>query len=139
MKPMRHLAASAAVSGALYALTGDAELSLASFVAGVFLDVDHIPDYLAEPRRSRSVSDFVQACVGRQLNRAYLVLHAWELLVGAALLTAFTGYGSVPLGLSAGFLHHMILDHIGNRVHPFGYSLLWRASKHFEYGAAFPE
>ena len=139
MKPVRHLATSAAVSGALYTLTGDTELSLASFVSGVLLDVDHIPDYLAQPRRSRSVSDFVQTCLGRQLDRAYLVLHAWELLIGAALLTAFTGYGSIPLGLLAGFLHHMLLDHIGNRVHPFGYSLLWRASKRFDYGAAFPE
>jgi len=138
MRPAHHLAASGAVSGVLFALTRDAELALASAFSGVLLDLDHIPDYLAQPGRSRSVSDFVQACLRKELNRVYLVLHAWELLVGAALVTAFTGYGSVPLGLFLGFFHHMLLDHFGNRPHPLGYSILWRASKQFEYKVTFP-
>jgi len=138
VKPAHHLVASTAVSGVLYAVTRDTGLAVAAAFSGVFLDLDHIPDYLVETRSSRSLSDFFEACNQSELGKAYLVLHAWEWLVVAGVALALSGESGISLGLFIGTLHHMLLDQAGNRVHPLGYLFLWRSAKGFDRGTVFP-
>jgi len=138
MKPEHHVTASALVSGILYAVTHDTRLAVSAAFSGVFLDLDHIPDYLVQHDGPKSISGFFQACNQNRIGKTYLVLHAWEWLVITGLTLALAGSSDISVGLFLGFLHHMLLDQIGNHPHPYGYWFSWRIARGFERDSVFP-
>ena len=139
MKLPQHAAASAVISGALHLAFRSGELTLSSFAAGVFIDLDHVLDFFREHGVSADVPKFFHACHGRHFERAVLFLHAWELLPVLGVVAWQMGWNAWALGALIGMGHHLMLDQFSNGVSPFGYSLIWRIRQGFLFEAIFPE
>ena len=137
MKASLHAAISLSAGAALYLYTASAVIALYSVVAGILLDIDHIPDFILQsgikhgaPKRAW------RAFLGARLPELYLVLHSYELLVILFLAGRLTGWNDTMLGIAAGALVHITLDQFSNSfkygLKPYFYFLTVRAFKRFK-------
>jgi len=133
-----HAASSVVFSAILYAVFRSWPLTVSSFVTGVFVDVDHVVDYVAEHGARPDLKLFFRTCYDRNLKRARLVFHGWEWLILCSLGAWASGWNPWVTGATLGFGQHMLLDHLSNGPSPLGYSLLWRLSVKFDHQTAFP-
>ena len=118
MKPPGHAAISLSIGAVLWAVTKSPYALLASFLAGVLIDLDHLVEYYLW---------FVR----KDNARLIYVLHSYELLVPAFLSGYFSGWNPVVTGVSFAFLGHLIADQIANPVVPLAYFFTFRAIKRF--------
>ncbi|HAM34960.1 MAG TPA: hypothetical protein DCP85_03405 [Elusimicrobia bacterium] len=109
-----HAAASAALSGAVFAATGSATMAVAATLSGIFIDLDHLADFLILSGEKFSIRAFFRWCEDMKWERIFLLLHSFELWSLAALL-AFWLRNELLIGLTLGAAGHLILDQIGNR------------------------
>ena len=118
MRPPGHAVISLSIGGVLWAITKSPYAMASAFVAGVFIDLDHLVEYywwfIKEDR-----------------SRVLYFLHSYELLVPAFLSGYLSGWNPVVLGASMAFLGHLMTDQIVNPVVPFGYFFTYRAMKRF--------
>lgn len=137
MRARYHVAVASSMALALAAATRSLPLALGSWVAGIFMDLDHLLEYLVQKGRLPTLEDLFHASYHRGYTKAYLVLHAWELAVAGAFLVPLV---SCPwlTGAWLGFVVHLGLDQTFNRPHPWAYWILWRAAHGFSYDATFP-
>lgn len=138
MKLEQHTIVSTAFSAALYVVFRSWPMAAAAFVAGVFVDVDHVLDYVAEHGAKPDLKLFFRTCYDRKLKRAILVFHGWEWLVLCAVGAWASGWNPWLTGLALGFGQHMLFDQLSNGPSALGYSLLWRWSVKFDHQVAFP-
>lgn len=139
MKMHQHAAISIGVSGVFWLATQSVSGTLACFLAGILIDLDHIIDYLFnyglpfKPKRFFRVFEFEVA------DNIFVFLHSWEMmLLGLAILWVMDGK-PVLLGLFVGGLSHLALDHFFNHHSPWAYFFAYRlrhrfSGKHY-YGA----
>lgn len=131
MKPSTHAISSAVAAGAAYAVTSSSEFSLAIFLAGVFIDLDHLLDYVREyglqPKPVFCYHKFRKT----EFRRLVLLLHSWELISGLWLAAVVFG-NQLMAGTAAGMTLHLVLDQVGNNVHARTYFLFWRMWNRFE-------
>jgi len=138
MKPIYHLAVSTVISGILYTVFRSWGLVIASFISGIFIDIDHIIDYFIMNGvhfRVKQFSAFFQKKKYWEIASTYwrinLIFHGWEWLVILSILAGITNWDPVVTGILIGFGHHIILDVFNSRPNSWqqtflGYSLLWR-------------
>ena len=138
MKLEQHAASSLIVSAALYALFKSWPLTACSFIAGVFVDVDHLVDYVAEHGARPDLGLFFRTCYDRKLKRAILLFHGWEWLILCGVGAWASGWNPWITGTALGFGQHMLLDQLSNGPSTLGYSFLWRLSVKFDHQTAFP-
>ncbi len=119
MGPIGHIAAAAGMGATVWVVTGSALAVPAALAAGVLVDLDHLVDFLD----SRENGHY------RHMLRPF---HAWE-YSGALLALALLPWFFHPIFLAAvlGYLSHMLLDQVVNRVHPLAYFIIYRASHGF--------
>ena len=140
MKIKYHTTISAILSGGLYAVTKSWELSAASFVSGLLIDIDHIIDYLFFYGLPFDVRLFFQSFNEEgEYDRAFYVLHGWEWLAFWTFVSWVSVWNLWIVGVLIGFAQHMILDQIGNNARAWSYSLYGRWKRHFDYKRCFPE
>ncbi len=60
MMPMGHVAVSTAVAAGVQLATGDCRMSLAAWLVGVLVDLDHIPAYTLFSGRPLRIRRFVR-------------------------------------------------------------------------------
>lgn len=137
MKPLAHLAGSAAAGGALYALTSSPPAALSCLLSGVLLDVDHFVDFFALSGKSFTPKAFCEFCYTCAGSRFLLPLHSYELF---GLLALWASLSPDPLltGAVAGMGLHLVMDQYGNlaalpgfRISQGFYFLSWRARAGF--------
>jgi len=138
MKPRYHVTASLIVSGIVYTLTESPAMSISSFVAGVFIDIDHFIDYLCVFPSRLSVSHFFGTFSENKLKRVYVFFHAWELIPLLVIVSWSMNWDYCLLGVTIGILQHMFLDQMGNQASPLSYFLSWRLLKGFDFKRCFP-
>jgi len=134
-----HVAASAVVSGALYAFFQSWALAGSALAMGVLVDVDHVFDFFMEKGFRPGLEGFFRTCYQRRLRHAFLLFHAWEWLIVLVALAWRSGWNPWITGAAAGLTHHMVFDQVRNRPSLYGYSLAWRLWKRFDCASAFPE
>jgi len=126
MKPSRHIIASALLSGVLWFFTKSFFAAGLCFVSGVLIDVDHVIEYIIHyGARGLNLKKVYKACEDMRFNRLYLVFHTAELgiLLWAATVLTQNIY---LLALASGYSLHLILDIVGNQVHPLYYFFILR-------------
>ncbi|HDZ84095.1 MAG TPA: hypothetical protein ENH45_02660, partial [Nitrospirae bacterium] len=86
MRLHHHTAISLTISGLLYMTFRSWELAAANLITGIFIDLDHIFDYLYAHGRPLKMKDFFQVCNNCQFDKIFLFLHgwAWVALIGTA-------------------------------------------------------
>src|SRR3989338_3756884 len=131
MKLHNHILASTTVGGISYYIFGSWQISVTVFLSGIFIDLDHILDYfLYEKKIKLDIKDFFYKCEALILNKVYLLLHSYELIIILAILAYFTN-NYIVLGLLIGFGTHIMLDLSANKVHFLGYSFIFRLINRF--------
>lgn len=138
MKLEHHIAFSALVSGILYLIFKLWELSIASLAAGIFIDIDHIIDYLMDHRMRFNYQEFSNFFYREKHTKITLLFHAWEWLLCIGLATVLTHFNPWITGLFIGYGHHIISDYFYSKTSIKTYSLLWRWRKGFNSELLFP-
>ncbi|MDD5678696.1 MAG: hypothetical protein PHW60_12035 [Kiritimatiellae bacterium] len=140
MQLSKHVVASVFISALVWWWLRSSAAALACFLMGVFIDLDHIVDYLYNSPRHLRARRFFTAFEFEVLENIFVFLHSWEFaLVWLALLLCVPGIRQpVALGLFIGFVTHLGLDNLFNRHARWAYFLFYRlrygfAGKYF-YG-----
>ncbi len=137
MKLPYHIAASTAVSGILYLIFKSWGLTAASFIVGIFIDLDHIFDVIREHGKAVTVKDFFHICHNAKFDRIYLIFHGWEWMLLGLLAAWYTNWNHWMVGALIGYTHHIILDTLHNTLNPRSYSLLYRWKNNFDFDTIF--
>lgn len=132
MNAKYHFAASTAISGILYALVGTWTITIASFVTGVFIDIDHLIDYMVVHGPRFQLKDFFSFFYDNRYTTVFLILHGWEWLFLMTFATWLSGWNPWFTGALIGWGQHMFFDKIFNTSLFRSYSLLWRWSRGFD-------
>ena len=137
MQARYHVAASAVASAATFAASDSAIMAAAAFLSGVFIDADHMIDYIFMNRPPYSFRRMTDIYYNNRLTRVFLLLHSWELLALLALAAVATGWQPFLTGLLIGMGHHLLLDQLFNDPHPLGYCLSYRLYNRLSYSRCF--
>lgn len=137
MKAPYHTAVSLSAGAGLYIYTGSPVIALYSVIAGIFLDIDHVPDFILQAGvQNRTPKEAWEAFHSARLPELYLGLHSYEFLFVLFLAGELAGWNEIMLGLAAGTLLHMALDQFSNSfkygLKPYFYFLTARALKKFK-------
>lgn len=122
-----HIKASGILGLGVYACTGEFIPSIACFLSGWLIDIDHFLDWVMN---FGLTSDYARVASNFRRNRhrrLYVILHGWEYVVG--LLTLYVAYG-LPLWAAyatMGYISHLTLDQVFNGPkRPLTYFLTYR-------------
>jgi membrane-bound metal-dependent hydrolase YbcI (DUF457 family) len=137
MKLQYHVTVSIALSGILFAVFKSWGLAIASLISGIFIDLDHIIDYIRENGIRFDMQRFFCTFYERRLKRLFLILHGWEWLVLCGILAKVMDWNPWIAGIFIGYGQHLILDQLNNGTRLFGYSLIWRWKNRFDTKAIF--
>ena len=120
------------MGGIVYLVSGDAASAVACCIAGIFLDLDHIIDYLYHSNFKFTVKGFFHTCEGYRLKRFFLFLHSYEILILLWLIFLLRGRDRILLGVNIGYTAHLITDQFANATLPFTYFFTFRLLKAFK-------
>jgi hypothetical protein len=137
MKLHHHTAFSITIAGILYMIFKSWGLAIACLVSGIFIDLDHIIDYIREHGWPFKIKDFFQVHHKCQFNQIVLVWHGWEWIILWAAAAWLTGWNPWMTGALIGMSQHMLLDTLYNTSNLFTYSFIWRWKQNFDFDTIF--
>ena len=126
MKPSGHIIASGIIGIAVLLYFKSLPCAIASFAAGILVDLDHFFDYYLNYRFTLKIRDIYYACLEVNLKRLYVIFHSYELVIALWLLIYYMSLGNIWKALAIGATQHMIIDQITNTFNMFGYFLIYR-------------
>jgi hypothetical protein len=137
MRPKYHAIATAAAAVPVYALTGSPALTAAFAAPCLLIDVDHLLDFVLWEKRPLDPRRFLKEGVPRTWPRLVYILHGYEWIALLALISWQTRSPFVT-ALAAGWLAHVLIDDLGNRLpsnptwlNPLFYFITFRMSVGF--------
>ena len=133
MRVQEHIAVSAIFSIILYFIFKSLSLSIAAFLSGFLIDLDHVLECYINYGRKFNIWRTIEACESFQLKKAYFFLHSYELVLIYSALICWLGLGPVWYGIALGLALHIVLDSVFNSYHPNGLFFIARHKKNFEY------
>jgi len=140
MSPVSHVIISAATSGIFWSFIPSWSGTLACFLSGIFLDLDHHFDYYlnkkAIPLSYKKLLSFSEK---EKAGKPYLFLHSYELLALFWFSIFYFQWGPLWGGLAVGITVHIIADQLCNPVRPLSYFLLYRIKHEFHRGKLLTE
>jgi hypothetical protein len=113
-------------------------LSIAAFISGIFIDLDHLIDYVIEHGLHFNIKEFFPFFYEEKHSKITLLFHGWEFLIIFATVAWFTDFNPVVTGVLIGYGHHIILDYVYSRTAFLSYSLIWRWKIKFDSKRVFP-
>lgn len=132
MKVKHHIISSGIISSAVYILTNSTMNTVASFLAGIFIDMDHFIDYYLNYGFSYKFKEIYKAVSEVRLSKIYVLLHSYELLAIFWALIFIVPLSNLYLAIAIGFTQHIFLDQIYNPAVTKAYFLSYRVSKKFK-------
>jgi len=140
MKLIHHIAISIGVSALVWAIFRSSTAALACFLTGVFLDIDHLVDYVINYGWRIRVKHVFHAFEYEAFENIIIFLHSWEFIFIYLALLWLVDWKPVAIGAVIGIIVHLLLDHFFNNHSKLAYFLSYRlfhrfSGKHF-YGDA---
>lgn len=126
MKPINHISVSIITGVTTFLATKTILPSIACFLAGWLMDVDHIWDFYKNGGKKFSIKRFEDAIDNGKIKKIYLYLHSYELLLALITLCCVTHFNYFISFTTLGFAIHLFFDQICNPVNPFAYFLTYR-------------
>lgn len=123
MRVLWHLALSAVVAVGVN-VAYDLVPAFFAFLAGVLIDGDHFVDWFLWSKDRSIRSLLVLGTWFVKPHIANLILHTYELLIPLWIFVWFTGAYSIGMGITIGFLVHLVTDQIYNNLR-YGTDLLY--------------
>ncbi len=108
-------------------------------MVGVLLDLDHFFDYFIHTGWNTDIKRFFEFSYQLKYTRLYVLLHAYEYMIIVALCLVFSHYHPLIIAAGIGYAHHLILDHLFNRVKPLAYFITYRARNRFSMQSFFKD
>ena len=131
MTPAKHVAISVVTAAGFGFFTKSWAGGLACFLSGIFIDLDHVLDFIIfEKRLCKSLKELERFCEQRH-GKIYLFLHSFELLLILWITVFYFHFEPIWLGIVFGLTVHMVADQIVNPVNPWTYFILYRAKLKF--------
>lgn len=140
MKLIHHVAISICVSALVWLIFRSFTAAAACFVTGVFLDIDHLIDYVINYGWRIRIKHLFRVFEYETFENLFLFLHSWEFVVIYLVLLWLMDWKPVAIGAGIGIFVHLLLDHFFNDHSKLAYFFSYRlfhgfSAKHF-YGAA---
>ena len=126
-----HVGSSLVAAGVVYSITRSMAAAVACLGVGVFIDLDHVPDYFAAHGIKLNARAFLRACYEGRFARLLLLAHSWELVIVIAIVSWWSRFNPIVFGVFVGFAVHMLFDQFADEYHPFRYFLVFRIYKRF--------
>jgi hypothetical protein len=132
MKPKYHVAVSVLISGILFSVFKSWALTIASLFSGIFIDLDHVIDYVINYGFHLDINKFFHFFYGEEYEKLTLLFHSWEWLIILLLASWLTGWNHWIIGVCIGFAQHMIIDKLYNISTIGSYSFICRWKNRFD-------
>ena len=127
MKPRYHVVVSFAISSAVYVFFNSLSAAISSFLAGVFIDIDHYLDFVFQYRSLNIKKFFGVFMPCPVIAKCYLLLHSFELLIVFWFIVYKFELGLFWIGLVIGMTQHVIFDQLRNKyARPYFYFITTR-------------
>lgn len=137
MKIKGHIVSSGIISSIIYALTNSPLSGLASFLAGVFIDLDHLVDYYLNYGFDYRFKEVFEAFNNFKLPKIYVFLHSFELLAIFWISIFLFPLNQICFAIGIGVTQHIFLDQIYNPITPKAYFLSYRLANKFKKESVF--
>ncbi len=134
MKPTAHIIISFVISNVIYLAYHSLELSIISFLTGIFMDIDHVFEYFFQYGFSMNFKDIYYAWLTFRFKKLYLVFHSLELVFVFWFLILFRNFSFFWFAFCVGITQHIVFDIIFNNrfVSVYAYFLGYRINKGFK-------
>jgi membrane-bound metal-dependent hydrolase YbcI (DUF457 family) len=134
MKVTKHIGISTIAAISAYKLIGSQSMSIALFLSGILIDLDHVFDYILLSKEGFSIGNFFSWYDEGKWQKVFLFFHSYELITILAFVT-FVRANEVLIGITAGCVLHLLADQIavmGRGFSPWFYFISYRYSVGFE-------
>lgn len=132
MKAQYHCGLSVIVASGVYAVTHSMTAAVASLIAGIFIDIDHVFDFVREYGATLNSKLFFESFYTTRYKKIVLLFHGWEWIILLALVAIYQQYPALLTGITLGMLHHLIADQMTNTKNKWCYFFIYRLSKNFQ-------
>ena len=140
MTPTSHVIASTVTSSVFAAVTQSWEGTLACFLSGIFIDIDHHFDvWIYRKKFFLHIKHIYDFCDKEKEGKVYLIFHSYELLAIFWMCIIFFHLNWTWWGTAVGISVHLFLDQIGNAqdTKPWSYFLWYRIKNNFSKESLF--
>jgi len=133
LRPHHHVSVSLLFSAATYGITRSPALAAVNFLTGVFLDIDHIPEYFAKFGFKSTPAEIYGSEMHLKGKKSVLLLHGFDIVtLGFGALYLF-GPHALAWAAYLGAMQHLLLDLWYNPVKtPWAFFLAYRIFHGFE-------
>ncbi len=116
MRPAWHAAAGVGLGTIVYQMTTNWQLALISATTEIFIDLDHVMDYVFHNKYSFCIRTFLSERNSLDWSRMVFIFHSYEWII---LLIILAWCFSLPVlwAIAIGAIVHIFLDEIGNRFY----------------------
>jgi len=108
--------------------------AIASFLAGVFIDLDHLLDYYLRFGVNFNVKKFYLSASSGQFKKLFILLHSYEIIAILWIMIYIMDLGIIWIAIAIGFTQHLLFDVLVNshrKIDKLGYFLLYRIKNKF--------
>lgn len=139
MRPIWHIIISFILGVVIFLFTQDILASGIAFLAGVFIDLDHLFDFwISAPKNPFSVKQFFH--MDKHLKSkgdyyTFIFFHAWEWIIILVILTLYYSniyFVSFVLAVAIHFALDSINNHFFEKENPLVYSIIFRILHRFK-------
>jgi hypothetical protein len=130
MKMEHHALVTIPVAAGTYYFTNSWFYTLVSVFLGVFVDTDHVFDYIREEKKFDFKDMFVKSYLG-DFKKLYIIFHAYEYIPIAWIISFLIKDLTFGIVFTVAYLSHMLPDQFMNNTKPFGYFFIYRFIKKF--------
>ncbi len=124
-----HLLLGLAVAGFSWWLTGSFWWTIVGIVVNVFMDLDHVLEYLVWARRFR-LREFLLGRYFREKGTIMVIFHGWEYVVLALIYWLISGaLGGLVVAVAMGT--HLLFDQLSWDLSPWAYFISYRLKNKF--------
>lgn len=132
MKPLPHIAASGIIGAISWFYFRSFGYCLIAFLSGFLIDADHLLDYTLSRKFTFNVWKIYKSCENMELDRLYLVLHSFEIIIFLWVCIYLFSIGKFWQAIALGMTQHIILDRFTNPIHHLGYFFTYRLLNRFK-------
>ncbi len=137
IKPYQHVTVSLIIGAAVYLYFKSLACGVASFLAGVFLDIDHLFDCYINYGLGFKLENFYTYCRETKFRKIVLIFHSYELIIIFWAAIFIFSLGDIAKSIAIGMTQHLIFDQLNNvkrvkadgRIYFFIFRLLSRFDK----------
>ncbi|MDD2689876.1 MAG: hypothetical protein PHT41_06990 [Candidatus Omnitrophica bacterium] len=133
IKVSGHIICTVTISGLIYLTFHTALSFLASFIAGILIDVDHVFDYYLQEGLSLRIRKIYIWFCDKKYRFVFIFFHSLELLFLLWLIISIFKLGIPWVAFAAGLTQHIVIDILSNReLSTRSYLLSYRIIKGFK-------